>query len=48
MKEKKGAILTREQFKTMTMMDDFYAQRSWDLEMSKPDADKLKSLNLLV
>ncbi|MGD9327243.1 MAG: hypothetical protein PVH85_33530 [Desulfobacterales bacterium] len=46
MKEKKGAILTREQFKTMTMRDAFYAQRSWDLEMSKPEADKPRSLNL--
>lgn len=44
--EKKGAVLTREQFKTM--MDDFYTQRGWDLETSKPGADKLKSLNLPV
>ena len=44
--DKKGAVLTRDQFKTM--MDDFYAQRGWDLETSKPGADKLKSLNLPV
>jgi aldehyde:ferredoxin oxidoreductase len=44
--EKKGAVLTREQFKTM--MDDFYTQRGWDLKTSKPGAAKLKSLNLPV
>jgi aldehyde:ferredoxin oxidoreductase len=44
--EKKGAVLTRDQFKTM--MDDFYAKRGWDLETSKPGAEKLKSLGLAV
>ncbi len=44
--EKKGAVLTRDQFKTM--MDDFYTKRGWDLETSKPGAAKLKSLNLPV
>jgi hypothetical protein len=38
--------LTREQFKTM--MDDFYTQRGFDLETSKPGVEKLKSLNLPV
>ena len=42
--EKKGAVLTREQFKTM--MDDFYTKRGWDLETSKPGAAKLKNLGL--
>ena len=43
---KKGAVLTREQFKTM--MDDFYTQRGWDPETSQPKAEKLKSLGLSV
>jgi aldehyde:ferredoxin oxidoreductase len=46
LERKKGSVLIREQFKTM--MDDFYTQRGWDLETSKPGAEKLKSLNLLV
>ena len=44
--EKKGAVLTRKQFKVM--MDEFYTQRGWDLETSKPGIAKLKSLNLPV
>jgi aldehyde:ferredoxin oxidoreductase len=44
--EKKGAVLTRDQFKTM--MDDFYTKRGWDLKTSKPGAAKLKSLKLPV
>ena len=44
--EKKGAVLTREQFKTM--MDDFYTKRGWDLKTSKSGDDKLKSLTLPV
>ena len=43
---RKGAVLTRDQFKTM--MDEFYSKRGWDLETSEPGADKLKSLNLSV
>jgi aldehyde:ferredoxin oxidoreductase len=42
--KKKGAVLTRDQFKTM--MDDFYSQRGWDVETSEPKAEKLKSLGL--
>lgn len=42
--EKKGAVLTRGQFKHM--MDDFYTKRGWDLNTSKPGAAKLKSLGL--
>lgn len=42
--EKKGAVLTREQFKTM--MDDFYTKRGWDLKTSEPKAEKLKRLGL--
>jgi aldehyde:ferredoxin oxidoreductase len=42
--EKKGAVLTRAQFKTM--MDDFYTQRGWDPITSEPKAEKLKSLGL--
>jgi aldehyde:ferredoxin oxidoreductase len=41
---KQGAVLTRDQFKTM--MDDFYSKRGWDLKTSKPGAEKLKSLGL--
>jgi aldehyde:ferredoxin oxidoreductase len=41
---KKGAVLTKEQFKTM--MDDFYTKRGWDLKTSKPGAEKMKSLGL--
>jgi len=44
--DKKGAVLTRDQFKTM--MDDYYQKRGWDLKTSKPGAAKLKSLNLPV
>jgi aldehyde:ferredoxin oxidoreductase len=44
--DKKGAILTREQFNTM--MDEFYTKRGWDLKTSKPGAAKLESLNLTV
>jgi aldehyde:ferredoxin oxidoreductase len=44
--EKKGAVLTREQFKTM--MDQFYTKRGWDLKTSEPGAAKLKSLKLPV
>jgi aldehyde:ferredoxin oxidoreductase len=44
--EKKGAVLARDQFKTM--MDEFYTKRGWDLKTSKPGAAKLKSLNLNV
>lgn len=43
-RDQKGAVLTRDQFKTM--MGDFYAQRGWDLETSKPGAEELKSLKL--
>jgi aldehyde:ferredoxin oxidoreductase len=42
--DKKGAVLTRDQFKTM--MDDFYTKRGWDLKTSEPGAAKLKSLGL--
>ena len=42
--EKKGSILTREQFKTM--MDEFYTQRGWDLDTSAPTPEKLKILGL--
>jgi len=44
--DKKGSVLTRDQFNTM--IDDFYTQRGWDLETSKPGVEKLKSLNLPV
>jgi aldehyde:ferredoxin oxidoreductase len=44
--DKKGAVLTRDQFKSM--MDDFYIKRGWDLKTSEPEAAKLKSLNLPV
>jgi len=43
---RKGAVLTRDQFKTM--MDEFYTKRGWDLNSSEPGAAKLKSLNLPV
>jgi aldehyde:ferredoxin oxidoreductase len=43
---RKGAVLTRDQFKTM--MDEFYVKRGWDPETSEPGVDKLKSLNLPV
>jgi aldehyde:ferredoxin oxidoreductase len=43
--DKKGAVLTRDQFKAM--MDDFYTQRGWDIETSEPKAEKLKSLGLV-
>ncbi|THB75647.1 MAG: aldehyde:ferredoxin oxidoreductase [Desulfobacteraceae bacterium] len=43
--EKKGAVLTREQFKTM--MDEFYTKRGWDLDTSKPGNAKLKTLGLV-
>jgi len=41
---KKGAVLTRDQFKNM--MDEFYTKRGWDLKTSEPEAAKLKNLNL--
>ena len=41
---KKGAVLTRSQFKTM--MDEFYMERGWDPVTSKPGDAKLKSLGL--
>ena len=44
--DRKGAVLTRGQFKTM--MDDYYRKRGWDLSTSEPGATKLKSLNLRV
>jgi aldehyde:ferredoxin oxidoreductase len=44
--EKKGAVLTRDQFQIM--MDEFYTERGWDLNTSKSGAAKLKSLNLAV
>lgn len=43
--KKKGSVLTRDQFKTM--MDDFYTQRGWDLETSKPKTEKLQTLGLV-
>ena len=43
---KKGAVLTRDQFKTM--MDEFYTKRGWDLKTSEPGAAKLQSLKLPV
>ena len=43
---RKGAVLTRDQFKTM--MDEYYTKRGWDLKTSKPEAAKSKSLNLPV
>ena len=42
---KKGAVLTRDQFKTM--MDQFYTQRDWDLNSSKPSDTKLEKLGLV-
>jgi aldehyde:ferredoxin oxidoreductase len=42
--DKKGAVLNRDQFKTM--MDEFYTQRGWHLKTSKPLAAKSKSLEL--
>jgi aldehyde:ferredoxin oxidoreductase len=42
--KKKGAVLTRAQFKAM--LDDFYTQRGWDPNTSEPKAEKLKSLGL--
>ena len=44
--DKKGAVLTREQFNAM--MDDFYTRRGWDPETSKPKPEKLRSLGLAV
>jgi aldehyde:ferredoxin oxidoreductase len=42
--DKKGAVLTHDQFKTM--MDEFYTQRGWDMETSAPKPEKLKTLGL--
>ncbi len=41
---KKGAVLNRDKFKTS--MDDYYSDREWDLETSKPSDAKLESLGL--
>lgn len=43
--DKKGSVLTRDQFKTM--MDDFYTKRDWDLNTSRPNPSKLQSLGLV-
>lgn len=43
--EKKGSVLTREQFDTM--MDEFYTQRGWDVITSRPSPSKLQSLGLV-
>lgn len=42
--EKKGSVLTREQFKTM--MDEYYTQRKWDLKTSKPSKERIDALGL--
>ncbi len=44
--DRKGAVLTRDQFETM--MDEFYTGRGWDLKTSEPEAARLKTLNLTV
>ncbi|THB71655.1 MAG: aldehyde:ferredoxin oxidoreductase [Desulfovibrio sp.] len=43
--EHAGAVLTREQFQTM--MDEFYAERDWDPETTRPNAAKLEALGLV-
>lgn len=43
--DKKGSVLTRDQFKAM--MDDFYTKRDWDLNTSRPNPSKLQSLGLV-
>jgi aldehyde:ferredoxin oxidoreductase len=42
--DKKGAVLTREQFKSM--MDEFYAARDWDPVTARPNPAKLEALGL--
>jgi len=42
--EKKGAVLTRDQFKTM--MGEYYTGRDWDLVTTRPNRSKLESLGL--
>lgn len=44
--DKKGAVLTREQF--TTMMDEYYIKRGWSLKTSEPSQAKLESLGLMV
>ncbi len=43
--EKQGAVLTRDQFKTM--MDEFYETRDWDPSTTQPNQSKLDSLGLV-
>ncbi len=43
--EKKGAVLTRDQFRTM--MDEFYEARDWDPSTTRPNRSKLESLGLV-
>jgi aldehyde:ferredoxin oxidoreductase len=43
--DKKGAVLTREQFQNM--IDEFYAKRDWDQVTSRPNDSKLKELGLV-
>jgi aldehyde:ferredoxin oxidoreductase len=42
--EKKGAVLRREQFRTM--MDEYYTGRDWDLVTTRPSRSKLEALGL--
>jgi len=41
---KKGAVLNRDEFSKI--MDNYYKERGWDIETSKPGPEKLKSLGL--
>ena len=44
--DKKGAVLTREQFNTM--MDEYYTKRGWSLKTSEPSQAKLEGLGLIL
>ncbi|MFC1541552.1 aldehyde ferredoxin oxidoreductase family protein [Candidatus Latescibacterota bacterium] len=41
---RKGAVINREEFKTL--MDDYYTERGWDKETTRPSQEKLNSLGL--
>ena len=42
--KKKGAVLKRDEFNHM--LDQYYQQRGWDLETTRPGTAKLKELGL--
>jgi aldehyde:ferredoxin oxidoreductase len=42
--EEKGAVLDREEFKTM--MDEYYAERVWDPKTTRPSNEKIEQLGL--